>query len=136
LKINSQQSRRLPNRRHLLHGSAFLSLLSGEETLLLEEEGHQGLQSRALTLLTWTCPIFSRPPKAVSAPTLVSEAKNPASNKVADYNQNEDKVAEGVAGKGLRMDGESAKKPVGVEDESTTAPIPERVLLLFIILFP
>ncbi|CAM0905462.1 unnamed protein product [Alopecurus aequalis] len=65
--------------------------------------------------------------EAVSAPTLVSEAKIPAPNKVADHSRKKDKVAEGVASKGLKMDGESAEKLVGVEDESTTAPIPERV---------
>uniref|UniRef100_A0ACD5UYX8 Uncharacterized protein n=1 Tax=Avena sativa TaxID=4498 RepID=A0ACD5UYX8_AVESA len=72
-------------------------------------------------------PYFEDPPKVVSAATLVSEAKNPASKKVADYSQKKDKVAECVASKGLRMDGESAEKLVGAEDESTTAPIPERV---------
>ena len=75
------------------------------------------------------------PVEAVPAPTLVSEAKNPASNKVADHSQKEDEVSEGVASKGLRMDGESAEKLVGADDESTTAPIPERVLLLYVICF-
>ena len=75
------------------------------------------------------------PVEAVPAPTLVSEAKNPASNKVADHSQKKDKVVEGVASKDLRMDGESAEKLVGADDESTTAPIPERVLLLYVICF-
>lgn len=70
---------------------------------------------------------FEDPPKAVSARTRVSEAKDPASNKVADRSQKKAKVAEGLAGKGLKMDGESAEKLVGAEDESTTSPIPERV---------
>lgn len=72
-------------------------------------------------------PYFEDPPKAVSARTSVSEAKNPALNKVADNCQKKAKVAEGLAGKGVRMDGESAEKLVGAEDESTTSPIPERV---------
>jgi hypothetical protein len=85
---------------------------------------------------TFQNPYFEEPPKAVSASTLASEAKNPSPNKVADYSQRKAKVAEGVASKGLGMDGESAEKIVGAEDESATAPIPERVLLLVIILFP
>ncbi|KAM3385662.1 hypothetical protein ACQJBY_009439 [Aegilops geniculata] len=56
-------------------------------------------------------------PKAVAIHAVVCESKDPALNK----------VAQGVGNKGLRMDGESAEKLVGAEDDSTIAPIPERV---------
>ncbi|VAH30133.1 unnamed protein product [Triticum turgidum subsp. durum] len=56
-------------------------------------------------------------PKAVAIHAVVCESKDPALNK----------VAQGVGNKGMRMDGESAEKLVGAEDDSTIAPIPERV---------
>ncbi|KAK3124544.1 hypothetical protein QOZ80_7BG0588130 [Eleusine coracana subsp. coracana] len=55
------------------------------------------------------------PPKAVAGGAVVRDAKNLALNKVA------------VGAKGPKMDGESAEKLVGVEDETTTTPVPERV---------
>lgn len=42
-------------------------------------------------------------------------------------------AVEGVAGKDLAMDGRSAEKAVGAEDEATTAPVPERVCLFAIL---
>lgn len=39
----------------------------------------------------------------------------------------------GIAGKKLAMDGVSAEKVIGAEDETTTPPVPERVCLPFIL---
>jgi hypothetical protein len=60
-------------------------------------------------------PICKKAPKAVAGKAVVCEAKKLAL----------DKVVKGAPGP--RMDGESAEKLVGVEDESTTSPVPERV---------
>ncbi|XP_062189362.1 casein kinase 1-like protein HD16 isoform X2 [Phragmites australis] len=62
-------------------------------------------------------PACEDPPKAVAGQAVVGAAKNLALNKAAEAGVN----------KGPRMDGESAEKFVGAEDESTTTPVPERV---------
>ncbi|KAG8083665.1 hypothetical protein GUJ93_ZPchr0016g2635 [Zizania palustris] len=56
------------------------------------------------------------PPKAIAGKAVVAEAKNLALNK----------VPEGVANKGLGMDGGSGEKLVGADDESSP-PVPERI---------
>jgi hypothetical protein len=76
-------------------------------------------------------PACEEPPKAVKklevAPKAVkglqaAAPKNPPLKKVPEV---------GV----LKMDGESAEKIVGAEDESTTTPVPERVLLALLHFF-
>ncbi|CAN6181387.1 unnamed protein product [Urochloa humidicola] len=62
-------------------------------------------------------PACKDPPKAVAGVEVAGAAKNLALNKVAEVGVN----------KGLKMDGESAEKIVGVEDDSTATPVPERV---------
>ncbi|CAN6209435.1 unnamed protein product [Urochloa humidicola] len=62
-------------------------------------------------------PACEDPPKAVAGVKVAGAAKNLALNKVAEVGVN----------KGLKMDGESAEKIVGVEDDSTATPVPERV---------
>ncbi|CAN6196994.1 unnamed protein product [Urochloa humidicola] len=62
-------------------------------------------------------PACEHPPKAVAGVKVAGAVKNLALNKVAEVGVN----------KGLKMDGESAEKIVGVEDDSTATPVPERV---------
>ncbi|TKW30635.1 hypothetical protein SEVIR_2G051100v4 [Setaria viridis] len=63
-------------------------------------------------------PAFKDSPKAVAGLEVAGAAKNNlALNKVAGVGVN----------KGLKMDGESAEKIVGVEDDSAATPVPERV---------
>ncbi|RCV09659.1 hypothetical protein SETIT_2G047000v2 [Setaria italica] len=63
-------------------------------------------------------PAFEDSPKAVAGLEVAGAAKNNlALNKVAGVGVN----------KGLKMDGESAEKIVGVEDDSAATPVPERV---------
>lgn len=62
-------------------------------------------------------PACENPHKAVAGLEVAGAAKNLAVNKVAEV---------GVK-KGLRMEGESAEKIVGADDDSTATPVPERV---------
>lgn len=62
-------------------------------------------------------PACEDPPKAVAG--VAGAAKKLAVNKVPEVGVN----------KGLRMEGESAEKIVGADDDSTATPVPEGVLL-------